>query len=128
MIHKGRMLLVYRNTPPIAWAPPGGRLLRGENPYEGLQREVYEECRLQVDIVEPTTIWFGLHKGIHTIGIFFLCRIVAGDLNLSHEHSAAKWFSLEEIQKCLELDSNNIAFGSYSDYKRAFVIANIDSH
>ncbi|HDG68130.1 MAG TPA: NUDIX hydrolase, partial [candidate division Zixibacteria bacterium] len=45
---EGRLLLLKRRNPPLVFAPPGGRLVRDEDPREGARREVKEEAGIDV--------------------------------------------------------------------------------
>ena len=48
---KGELLLIKRSKfnshKPFVWEIPGGRLAKGEDPFEGLKREVKEETNIE---------------------------------------------------------------------------------
>lgn len=95
----GRFLLLKRRNPPKVWAPPGGRLLRDENPHEGLKREIYEETRLSVEVIAPLDTWFGHWNDEYwLLSIDYLVKVVGGALQLSGEHTASRWLTLEELE------------------------------
>ena len=48
------VLFLRRVQPPLVWAPPGGRVEAGEEPWGALRREIREETSLElVDVVAP---------------------------------------------------------------------------
>jgi 8-oxo-dGTP diphosphatase len=118
------LLLLKRSTPPKIWAPPGGRLLRDEDPIQGLQREICEECGITVHILMPLDTWFGEHEDVQTLGIVFLCRYLDGPLLLSSEHSDALWLSESNMSRKI-LDSPSEFFGDLSLYSKAFFLARV---
>ena len=123
IIDHGKLLLLLRNTTPYVWAPPGGRLLRDEDPIQGLLREIHEECGLQVEPVCPVAMWHGMHKGEALIAVFFLCKPAGGRLVLSEEHSLARWYTLGELQS--QFETRTDVFGVLPDYERAFLFADV---
>jgi 8-oxo-dGTP diphosphatase len=118
------LLLLRRSTQPQVWAPPGGRLLRDENPIQGLQREVQEECGIKIEVVMPMDTWFGPHDGRLTLGILYVCRYISGSVVLSSEHSDACWFSEEILSERMEISPTDF-FSNLSLYKNAFFLANL---
>jgi ADP-ribose pyrophosphatase YjhB (NUDIX family) len=118
------LLLLKRSMPPKIWAPPGGRLLRDENPSQGLQREIQEECGITVHILAPFDIWFGQHEGALTLGIIFLCRYLDGSLLLSSEHSDAQWLTERTLSTKI-VESSSEFFGNLSLYSKAFFLSRV---
>ncbi|MGH9931840.1 MAG: NUDIX domain-containing protein [Pyrinomonadaceae bacterium] len=118
------LLLLKRTRPPKIWAPPGGRLLRDEDPIQGLQREVREECGITVCILMPLDTWFGQHEGVQTLGIIFLCRYLDGSTLLSSEHSDALWLTESKLSRKI-LDSPSEFFGDLNLYSKAFFLARV---
>ena len=118
------LLLLKRSTPPKIWAPPGGRLLRDENPIQGLQREIREECGINIEVVMPMDTWFGQHQGRLTLGIIYVCRHISGTIVLSSEHSDARWFQEEPLKERM-VESPADFFGNLSLYTNAFFLANV---
>lgn len=109
----GRFLFLFRETEPRIWAVPGGRLEPGEDLHAGLHREVAEETGLTVDVLAPIdarSVRFGDRD---FVGIVWLARVTGGRLRLSAEHSAARWWSLEELEAApfpISHDINNFRF------------------
>lgn len=119
VLKENRILLLRRNTKPMIWAPPGGRLLANENPIKGLQREINEECSINVDVVIPIDTWFGHHDNAMTLCIIYLCRYMDGTLTLSSEHSEACWFTEESLREAIEASPEKF-FGKADIYWLAF--------
>ena len=93
-----QFLLLFRETEPRIWGAPGGRLESGEDVRLGLEREVAEETGLTVEVLAPVdarSVRFGGHD---YVGLAFLARPVSGTLQLSAEHSDARWFDLAELE------------------------------
>ncbi len=81
------------------WDIPGGRINFGEEPVDGLKREVLEETGLVLQFVErpldARTVFKDDKKQI--VRITFLCRVNGGEVKLSHEHTEHGWFDLNNI-------------------------------
>ena len=87
---------------PGAWDIPGGRLGPGENPYEGLAREISEETALAVDIHEPVGVQhFSRDDGQQITMLIFSCSPKSTAVALSEEHTAYEWISIEEAKQRL---------------------------
>ena len=96
----GHILLcehTYRKFYP--WGLPGGGLEHGENPEEGVMREVREETGLNVRVEKvlcaesaPTN---------HHISLIYLCKIVGGVFQQSYEISQTRFFSLDKMPHLL---------------------------
>lgn len=109
MIKKSEKYLIIKRAPnahtyPNHWDFPRGRLEAGENPKEGLRREVFEETKLKIKTNKPV---FTFHETLNNIPTFFIvydCKIVSGKIKLSHEHTEYKWATKKEI---LNLETEN---------------------
>lgn len=85
---------------PGKWEFPGGKIVSGESPAEGLRREIREELRLELNIgrqLPPHTH----HYPVLTVTLYpFVCTIIAGEPVL-HEHLAIIWLPPAELP-CLD--------------------------
>ena len=100
---KGHILLcehTYRKFHP--WGLPGGGLEFGENPEDGVRREVREETGLEVRIEKllcaesvPTN---------HHISLIYLCKIISGVFRPSYEISQTRFFSLDQMPSLLSTE------------------------
>ncbi len=83
---------------------PGGRLKKGEDPYEAMEREVFEETRLKVNIGKPVGMYYFLRAdgGQITLTVFEctcddLTALYLGGNSDSTEHlSQPQWLSPKE--------------------------------
>ncbi len=85
---QGRVL-VLRSRYADVWSLPGGGLDRRENLDTAVIRECREELGVQVEIEAMTGMYY--HANISAYVGIFRCRIVSGEVGLSHEHNALKW-------------------------------------
>ena len=84
------------NTNIGQWGLPGGRYEGSKDAsfWDTLHREVSEETGLKVEPVRIVYIgeWEPMIRGVkhHIFAIFVLCRVVGGELAVSHEHDRAE--------------------------------------
>lgn len=102
IVNNGKILLMKRSGDygeiSNSWDIPGGRTNPGEEPLEGLKREVKEETGMDLkEILRPLdarTVFNDGNKQI--VRITFLCK-ANGDVNLSGEHTEFDWFNLKDL-------------------------------
>ena len=97
---KGYILLcehTYRKFHP--WGLPGGGLEYGENPEDGVRREVREETGLDVQVEKLLSAESAPNN--HHINLIYLCKIVGGMFQPNHEISQTRFFSVDELPKLL---------------------------
>ena len=118
--NKNEVLLLKRRkndpTRPDTWDVPGGRLELGENPINGIQREVKEETNLEIKIIHPLGIHhFTRDDGQNITMIVFYCNPLSSDIKLCEENQEYQWF---EISKAKELLHNNFTpdFEAFEKY------------
>ena len=101
----GRYLIVLRAPTAklfaLHWDFPGGTLENGENPLEGIRREIREELGVDsdivcVDAVLRLTITSDHAKPTHQFTIY-KAALRPGKITLSHEHLEYRWATREEI-------------------------------
>ena len=102
---RDRVVLVQRGRPPAygEWSLPGGAVELGETLDEAIRREVYEELRLKVEVVELVAvldrifldeqgqIWF------HYVLLDFLCSRTAGKVQASSDALAVAHVPLKAL-------------------------------
>ncbi len=125
---EGRWLLTRPPRPPGApeiWAPPGGRLERGETLVDTTLREMHEEVGLQVEVAGPCYAYLTMHKGERTLAVSMACRVEvpAPSLTLALEEVAeARWVTVGEW---LEMAGAGVALWAAEDIRRATATAAI---
>lgn len=98
----GKVLLTRRAYEPYKdhWDFAGGFLESGENPENGLIREVDEELKISVKIGRLLGIYPDFYGpgGDATLNIYYLCKILGGKITpRPNEIAEAKWFALNEL-------------------------------
>lgn len=101
--NEGKLLVVKRSGTdvqnPGIWEIPGGKLSRGENPFEGLRRETREETGLEIDILNPIRVHhFKTHNDYTITMVTFFCRPLSSTVQLSHEHAEHNWIEMEGFE------------------------------
>jgi ADP-ribose pyrophosphatase YjhB (NUDIX family) len=97
---KGQILLMER-ADGSGWCLPCGWVEANERPIDAAIREVKEETGLDVAVKQLVGVFTrkaSAKNGPHTmVAVVHLCEIVGGELTLSHEGSALKYWRLEDV-------------------------------
>ncbi|WP_414942672.1 NUDIX hydrolase [Amycolatopsis sp. cmx-11-51] len=98
VVRAGRVLLLHNERD--EWELPGGRLELGETPEECVAREIREETRISVDVVEILDSWM-YQITVAKKNVFIVtygCRAITDAAPvLSHEHKRVGEFTADEI-------------------------------
>ncbi len=105
IIDEGRVLLVQRGQPPLKgqWSLPGGAVEVGETLCAAVQREVFEETGLMVEVGPIVEVLDRIHLDgsarveYHYVLIDYLCSVVGGHLHPQSDAADARWASLESL-------------------------------
>ena len=103
--YKRRKNLLLKRRPndphkPGAWDIPGGRLELGEDPFEGLKREVKEEINGEIEIIQPLSVHYFIRDDGQKIRLtIFWCNFLSNEIKLSEEHTEYKWIAVESAQE-----------------------------
>jgi 8-oxo-dGTP diphosphatase len=101
----GRVLLVQRGRPPRAgsWGLPGGLLEVGETLVAGVQRELREECGVEIavgavaGVFEPITRDDAGRVEYHYVVVDFWARWVSGEAQAQDDAAAVAWVALDAL-------------------------------
>jgi len=115
---KGEILLLKVNKEKLKgfegdayWDIPGGRIQKGSTVEETLKREIEEEIGIsEIKNIKPFSMVLSkirIPQGDDSVGLIlgtYTCEIPeSANINLSEEHTEAKWFSSDEASKLLEV-------------------------
>ena len=99
------------------WDLPGGLLEEGENLFEGLKREVFEETGIYLKKTYfPLDVGYfnqGIYRYENVIRVIYLCKTEKRRIVLCPEHTRYRWFSFDQLHHIDQKD-----FISPRDYKR----------
>ncbi|HEY0080510.1 MAG TPA: NUDIX hydrolase [Pyrinomonadaceae bacterium] len=105
---RGRVLLfnhVFRKG--SGWGIPGGFLEKGEQPDDGLKRELREEAGLEID--EAELAFVRTFKRPQQLEIIYRCRVrQPAATSESLEIRASEWFELDALPDGLAPDQHRI--------------------
>ena len=113
-VDNGRVLLARRAHPPFQgfWDIPGGFLNEGEDPLDGLRRELREETGLEVEPERFLGIWMDRYGGDSTaeatLNLYWTVRVVSGDAAPADDVSELRWFNPDELPAPNELAFENV--------------------
>lgn len=96
----GEILLVLR-ADDHGWCLPCGWVEPDESPLEAAIRETREETGLTVTPIQLVDVFYraaGAYQGTHAlIAVVYLCERIAGEITLSHEHLAARYWPIDMV-------------------------------
>ena len=113
-VEDGRVLLARRAVEPFEgrWDIPGGFLEEGEDPIDGLLRELKEETGLDVEPQRFLGVWMDRYGGDSTaeatLNLYWTARIVAGDPEPADDVSELRWFDRAALPGAEELAFENV--------------------
>ncbi|MCP4423149.1 MAG: NUDIX domain-containing protein [Chloroflexi bacterium] len=98
---KGEILLMERSDG-SGWCLPCGWVEANERPVDTVVREAREETGLDVAVKQLVGVFTrkaSVRNGPHTmVAVVHLCEIVGGELTLSHEGFALKYWPIDEME------------------------------
>jgi ADP-ribose pyrophosphatase YjhB (NUDIX family) len=113
-VDNGRVLLARRAIEPFRgfWDVPGGFLEEGEDPLDGVRRELKEETGLAIEPERFLGIWMDRYGGDSTaeatLNLYWTARVVGGEAAPADDVSELRWFDRDELPAANELAFENV--------------------
>ncbi len=103
----GRVLLARRGKPPAkgSWSLPGGLVELGETVEEAVQREVREECGIEVAVADLLGVFEPLYREpdgrilYHYVVLDFLAHHRGGELHAGDDAADGRWVAPADLGK-----------------------------
>ncbi len=109
----GSIALARRAIEPYRgdWNTIGGFLKYGEDPIEGLKREVMEETGSECRVESFITMNSGTYGpgGIALLNTYFIVHLLSHDLHPQDDVSELKWFDLNGLPENIAFESDRLA-------------------
>lgn len=106
IIQKQQLLMIKNGVGPRKglWGFPGGSVEWGETIEQALERELREECNLQIQVQRLYKLTNLIVQRENQITDHFIlshhhCRIIGGQLKAGSDALDAKWLSLPELKQ-----------------------------
>lgn len=124
----GEVLLVQRAAPPRQgqWGLPGGLLDLGERLRDGVQREVHEECGIQIEVgdivatFEPIQYDADGRVEYHYVVIDFWARHVDGQAIAADDAAAVAWANPHALDAfALSADTHGVVRKAHAAWRAA---------
>ena len=93
-------VLVIQRRDNGQWEPPGGVLELGETPQEGVQREVFEETGVRVEVQNLSGVYKNMTRNV--VSLVFRCSPVDGHVQSTNESREVRWISAEYAVRLMD--------------------------
>lgn len=103
VVRDGKVLVTQRAVDPFKgkWDIPGGFLSAGEEPIEGLRRELREELGIEVEVSVTDCVSMVPHpygpEGDYVLALGFLARFASGDPVAADDVGDFRWIDASEL-------------------------------
>lgn len=104
VVREGKVLVTLRGIEPEKgrWDVPGGFLSAGEEPIEGLRRELREELGIEVDVSLADCLSMVPHpygpEGDYVLALGFAARLSSGDPAAADDVADFRWVDAAELE------------------------------
>jgi len=112
LVHDDQILVLKRSVKAGGggkWSLPGGALESGEDPYQSISREIYEETGLRVSNLRPFHIKAYQYDQDQIVIIGYVARVQSTQIKLNWEHDEHRWLSGSQALK-LDLTADGRTF------------------
>ena len=113
----GGVVLIRRDVEPRRgyWALPAGYVEFDETVEEAARRETWEECGLEVELVDLLGVYSFLHPAEQRsgLGVFYLARAVGGALAPGDDAIEARAFAPHEVPDELAFASHHLVVATW---------------
>ena len=99
IFHENKILATQRGPQmrmPFKWEFPGGKVEPGETPEQCIEREIFEELRIQIEISGSLESVIYEYPDISIELIPFTAKMTAGSITL-REHMTYQWLNIPEL-------------------------------
>jgi 8-oxo-dGTP diphosphatase len=119
----GRVLLVQRGQPPRQgqWGLPGGLLDLGERLVDGVRREVWEECGIDIEVVDLVAAFEPIQHDVdgrveyHYVVLDYWARHVHGQAVAADDAAAVAWVAMDALDAyALSTDTANVVHAAFA--------------
>jgi ADP-ribose pyrophosphatase len=105
VFRRDRVLLIKRAHPPSQerWSVPGGMIELGETIHDAVQRELREECGIEIQVEKIVNVVDHIipdqrgHIRFHYVVIYLLACYVSGEVHPNSDALDAVWATREEL-------------------------------
>ena len=103
LVRDGKALVSVRGKDPEKGKldVPGGFLLPGEHPIDGLKREIKEELGVEIDVEVEDCLSMATHhygdEGDWVLALGFGARLVTNEIEASDDVAEVRWVAREEL-------------------------------
>ena len=117
---RGEILLMDRANG-TGWCLPCGWLEPDESPVEAVLRETWEETGLTIRVLRLVDVFTrkpGAANGpFTTLSVVYLCAVTGGELRLSHEGRALRYWKIEDVTGW-HADHDRHARAAYAEWRK----------
>ncbi len=107
---QGRVLLLRHTYRKFEWGIPAGSLEYREQPADAILREFKEETGMQIEIEKLLRV-VSAREDRH-LTVVYLCKIVGGEFQPSHEISEMRFFDVNDLPKMLFAEKDLIRWAA----------------
>ncbi len=100
ILRDDKVLVVQRkpaSSRALLWEFPGGKVERGEDPRQSLERELREELGIQVKAGERFEMVYHQYEDMNILLLSYLCRLVHGEPQAVDCHRI-RWVTIRDLR------------------------------